>query len=42
MSELDEKLPSYAYLMFMRQSGMWSILCQLMAKFLDMDFKWPF
>ena len=42
MSKLDEKLTSYANLMFMRQSGIWPILCQLMAilaKSLDMDFK---
>ena len=42
MSKLDEKLLSYGNLMFMRQSGIWPILCQLMAilaKFLDTDFK---
>ena len=36
------KLCSYAHLMFLCQSGTWSILCQLMAilaKLLDMDFK---
>ena len=42
MSKLDEKLPSYAHLMFIRQSCIWPILCLLMAilaKLLDMDFK---
>ena len=42
MSKLDEKLPSYTHLMFMRQSGIWPILCQsmaILAKLLDMDFK---
>ena len=35
----DQVMPN---LMFMRQSGIWSIFCQLMAiltKLLDMDFK---
>ena len=39
---MDEKWPSYAHLMFRRQSGIRPILCQLMAilaKLLDMDFK---
>ena len=42
MSKLNEKWPSYANLMFMCQSGIWLILCKLMAilaKLLDMDFK---
>ena len=42
MSKLDEKWPSYANLMFMRQSGIWPIFCQLMAilaKLIDTDFK---
>ena len=42
MSKLDVKLPIYAHLMFMRQGGIWPILCQLMAilaNLLDMDFK---
>ena len=43
MSKLDEKWPSYAHLIFMRQSDIWPILCKLMdilAKLLDMDFKY--
>ena len=30
-SKLDKKWPSYAHLIFTRQSGIWPILCQLMA-----------
>ena len=42
MYKLDEYWPSYANLMLKRQSGIWPILCNLMAilaKLLETDFE---